>query len=221
MNFQNFIQPLQEYYLLQHPFYKDWQKGKLTLKDLQYYAVQYYQHIYVFPRHISAIHTQCEDLFSRQILLDNLCDEEQGQNNHPELWLQFAQNLGMSKATVMDGLPNQNTAHLIASFQKNTQASYVEGLGALIAQEYQVPAIAATKLKGLKEYYAIEEVQAQYFVVHATVDQEHTQACWSLIEKLSCSEKKKAQASAQKIAQDLWYFLDGVYISEEERKKNI
>ncbi len=218
MHFQKFIQSIENYHLLQHPFYQDWQKGQLTKEDLQYYAVQYYHHIHIFPRHISAIHTQCEDLPSRQILLANLCDEEQGPNNHPTLWLQFAQSLDMSKEDVIFSQSNRATANLITSFRQCTQSSYEEGLGALIAQEYQVPAIAASKLEGLKKYYQIEERQAEYFVVHATVDQEHTQACWSLIEALPLSKQKKAQKSAKHIAQYLWKFLDGVQNRKRKEK---
>ena len=35
--------------LLTHPFYQDWQAGKLTRKALQLYAAQYYRHVEAFP----------------------------------------------------------------------------------------------------------------------------------------------------------------------------
>ena len=31
--------------LLKHPFYQDWQAGKLSRKALQLYAAQYYKHV--------------------------------------------------------------------------------------------------------------------------------------------------------------------------------
>jgi pyrroloquinoline-quinone synthase len=39
-----------------------------------------------FPRYLSALHSRCEDLETRQVLLENLIDEECRAENHPELW---------------------------------------------------------------------------------------------------------------------------------------
>ena len=37
--------------LLKHPFYQDWQTGKLSREALQLYAAQYYRHVEAFPKH--------------------------------------------------------------------------------------------------------------------------------------------------------------------------
>nr|WP_082332312.1 iron-containing redox enzyme family protein [Rickettsia conorii] len=42
---------------------------------------------------LSAIHSKCSDIQARQRLLGNLI-EEQGEENHPELWKRFAKGLG-------------------------------------------------------------------------------------------------------------------------------
>jgi pyrroloquinoline-quinone synthase len=57
---------------------------------LQIYAQEYYGHVSAFPRYISSIHSLCEKIEDRQVLLENLIDEEQGSENHPELWMQFS-----------------------------------------------------------------------------------------------------------------------------------
>ena len=62
--------------MLNHPFYKSWNEGKLTREIIKDYAEQYYQHVKAFPRYISATHSLCEDLDKRKILLENLQDEE-------------------------------------------------------------------------------------------------------------------------------------------------
>src|SRR5580658_8896806 len=64
--------------LLKHPFYQQWTAGTLPLSRLRHYAVQYYQHVAAFPRYLSGIHARCEDLSTRQTLLENLIDEERG-----------------------------------------------------------------------------------------------------------------------------------------------
>lgn len=38
--------------LLKHPFYQDWQAGKLSRESLQLYAAQYYRHVEAFPQHL-------------------------------------------------------------------------------------------------------------------------------------------------------------------------
>ena len=52
---------LDQYHLLNHPFYKSWNEGKLTREIIKDYAEQYYQHVKAFPRYISATHSICED----------------------------------------------------------------------------------------------------------------------------------------------------------------
>src|ERR1700731_2161342 len=38
--------------LLKHPFYQDWQAGKLSGEGLQLYAPQYSRHVDAFPKHL-------------------------------------------------------------------------------------------------------------------------------------------------------------------------
>ena len=78
-----------ERHLLAHPFYQDWSAGRLSRETLREYAAQYYRHVEAFPRYLSAIHSRCDDLGTRQAILENLIDEERGAENHPELWLRF------------------------------------------------------------------------------------------------------------------------------------
>ena len=52
-------QKLDQYHLLNHPFYKSWNEGKLTREIIKDYAEQYYQHVKAFPRYISATHSLC------------------------------------------------------------------------------------------------------------------------------------------------------------------
>ena len=85
---------LDKYHLLNHPFYKAWNDGKLTREVIKDYAEQYYQHVKAFPRYISATHSLCEDIKKRKILLENLQDEENKDADHPKLWKNFALAMG-------------------------------------------------------------------------------------------------------------------------------
>src|SRR5260370_14988582 len=46
--------------LLKHPFYQDWQAGKLSREALQLYAAQYYQHVEAFPKHLPVLAARTE-----------------------------------------------------------------------------------------------------------------------------------------------------------------
>jgi pyrroloquinoline-quinone synthase len=197
--------------LLKHPFYLAWNAGTLSRETLAYYAQQYAHHVEAFPRYLSAIHTQCDDLKKRQILLGNLVDEEQGPENHPQLWLQFAAALGMDEAAVRNASHYPQTSQLVDSFFKLTRSDYATGLGALYAYEHQTPAVAETKLDGLKKHYDItDKAGVQFFEVHANADVWHTQEVAGLLDTLSTEEQMRAEAGALTAAKALWNFLDGI-----------
>ena len=46
--------------LLKHPFYQDWQAGKLSRESLQLYAAQYYRHVEAFPKHLRVLAARTE-----------------------------------------------------------------------------------------------------------------------------------------------------------------
>jgi pyrroloquinoline-quinone synthase len=199
--------------LLNHPFYQSWMRGELTLENLKHYTVQYYPHVKAFPRFVSAVHSQCDDIEGRRFLLENLNDEE-GLNgeNHPELWKQFGEGLGLERPT-LENSPIGNKANaLVEQFWKLCRSSYPEGLAALFAYEYQVPEIAKLKISGLMEQYAISDAKTlSFFKVHESADVYHSAACAKLLDGLPENERTLAMEAAQKAASALWDFLTEVH----------
>ena len=51
--------------LLNHPFYQDWQAGKLSREELQLYASQYYRHVEAFPKHLRVLAARTEGPLAR------------------------------------------------------------------------------------------------------------------------------------------------------------
>jgi len=212
---ENFIEMLNEQldqkFLLTHPFYQAWSAGELTQSDLGYYARQYFHHVDAFPRYVSATHANCDDISKRQVLLDNLIDEEKGDENHPELWLRFAESLGVSREEVTQAKHYPETKTLVNTFMDLCKSSYEEGVGALYAYERQVPKVAATKIDGLKKFYGISTQDAlKFFEVHLEADVHHSNATRGLLESLPGDKKEKAANAAKKAADVLWDFLSGV-----------
>ena len=83
-----------EYSMLKHPFYVAWTEGKLSKAVLAEYAKQYYAHVRAFPTYVSGVHSRCDDISVRQQLLENLIEEERGEENHPELVAAFCRRPG-------------------------------------------------------------------------------------------------------------------------------
>jgi pyrroloquinoline-quinone synthase len=161
--------------LLRHPFYQAWTAGTLTRADLACYARQYYAQEARFPRYISAVHSNCPDLRVRQNLVENLIHEESGPDNHPELWLAFAAAVGASRESVQDAVPNPGTRHCLETFERLARGDWRSGLAALYAYEVQQPAVARTKIEGLKSHYGLDTPQALgFFEVHEQMDAWHS-----------------------------------------------
>ena len=204
---------LDEYHLLNHPFYKSWNEGKLTREIIKDYAEQYYQHVKAFPRYISATHSLCEDLDKRKILLENLQDEEKDGADHPKLWKNFALAMGADKNKIDSVKKEKYTTEMIDNFFKHGRASYAEGLASLYTYERQIPEIAETKIRGLKNHYGVSSKEGlEFFEVHRAADVYHREACEKLLDSLSEEEQIKAEKSALSTAKYLWNFLTGISV---------
>src|ERR1700759_5672530 len=138
--------------MLNHPFYQAWTEGRLPLDTLRAYARQYFHHVEVFPRAVSAVHSACDDRDGRRMLAENLAEEEgidTGKQDHATLWLMFAAGLGEDEATVRVQSLHAETVALIDPFRRLSRRSFASGLGALYAYESQFPGIASAKIEGL------------------------------------------------------------------------
>jgi pyrroloquinoline-quinone synthase len=200
--------------MLKHPFYQAWSEGKLSKAVLAEYAKQYYAHVRAFPAYVSAVHSRCEDVETRQILLENLIEEERGNENHPELWLRFAESLGVARDDVKNAELLDSTRASVASLKTLTQLpDYREGLAALLGYESQIPEVAQTKREGLKEFYGVDDERAvSFFRVHESVDLLHQQTELQILKDqcVTADDRERAIEASRDAAKALWSFLDGV-----------
>lgn len=201
-------------HLLDHPFYQRWTAGTLTREELRDYAAQYFHYAMAFPTFLSAMHMHTSDLETRQLLLENLIEEERGPENHPELWLRFCDALGLSREDVQAGAPNDATRGLIASMHSLARDGALhEGLAALYAYESQIPAVAKAKIAGLAQWYGIRgDRDVAFFAVHMEADVQHSSTSRDLISRMCDTPEKRAEAesAAQETLDGLYRFLDSV-----------
>ena len=206
---------IEKHHLLNHSFYKAWNAGELDRSVIQEYAAQYFKHVSAFPRYLSSIHSNCEDISVRQEILENLIDEERGKENHPELWMRFAEGMGKDRKSVQETAPIEETEALINSFMKlSKDERYHMGFGALYCYESMVPEIAENKIDGLKKFYGVTdgEETLKFFEVHQHADKWHRQVVKKILGEICDSDVKKNEAlnSIDQALDSLNNFLTGM-----------
>ena len=159
------------------------------------------------------MHAKCDDQSTRKELLNNLIDEEAGSPNHPELWLNFAEGLGVSARDAQNAEKWPETKNLIDTFRSVCRdGSTAEGLAALYAYESQIPAICESKIDGLKKHYGFADPKHyEYFSVHIEADREHSAAEQRLLGGYVGNQNfESVRASVNRVLDALWEMLSGV-----------
>jgi pyrroloquinoline-quinone synthase len=200
-------------HLLKHPFYLAWARGELSRAALTDYSRQYYQHVAAFPTYLSAVHANCDDQTTRKTLLNNLIDEEAGSPNHPQLWLDFAEGLGVPASDVCKSAEWPETKNLIDTFRSVCRdGSTGEGLAALYAYESQIPAICESKIDGLRRHYGFSDPKHyEYFSVHIEADREHSAAERNMLGRyIGKQNLESVRTSVNRVLDALWDMLSGV-----------
>jgi Pyrroloquinoline quinone (Coenzyme PQQ) biosynthesis protein C len=201
--------------LLKHPFYQDWQAGKLSRESLQLYASQYYRHVEAFPQHLRVLAARSHESL-KAVVLENLAEEENPDGPHPRLWRDFASALGVSEddITTSPSLPGtQDVVHTFRDICANR--SLAEAVAALYAYEAQVPEIASTKIDGLHRFYGITSSKGTaYFSVHEEADKAHREAWRNWLAQNAPTDdvsEDQVLASAHEALNALWGALDAVH----------
>jgi len=213
---KNFIHTLERdiraKHLTQHPFYKAWDRGEVPMKALKEYARQYFLFVSEFPRLVSRVHANTRDLDDRIAILDNLNEEEDPKLPHEELWLRFAEGLGI-KRSEMNPKPLPETKKMLATLRRLCDKGIAEGSAALLAYEAQIPEIARIKKEGLVKFYNCTTKRAlKFFNVHQVADIEHQKTWKRLIKKHATTPtaQKETRAALDTSLDAMWNMLTGV-----------
>jgi pyrroloquinoline-quinone synthase len=198
--------------LLTHPFYQAWSAGKLSREHLRAYAREYFHHVAAYPTFLSALHCRLADGPLRRAVLRNLAEEEVEGRAHSDMWLDFAEGVGLSPEQVRHSQPSAAVHHLIQCFYRNaSHASPAEVLAALYAYESQVPRISGEKARALMSHYGANARTCGYFALHTYADVLHSQVWREELLRLLARDSTRAEAalnSAERAAHWLWQALD-------------
>lgn len=139
-----------KYRLLNHPFYKSWANGEISMKQLSKYAASYAEFINNIPGYWA------------KVIMEFLPDSDKGQSiineeiHHIKLWEEWTSKLEdcydfPRMSDVIDSLEQMNPSEL---------------LGAIHAFEVQQPEISITKKHSLMQFYGFSHEDLNYFDDH-------------------------------------------------------
>lgn len=208
-------QLLAQRHLSQHPFYKTWNEGGLSLHALQEYARQYYAFVAAFPTYVSRVHSNTPYTNVRLQILHNLIEEEHPELLHEELWIQFAEGTGVARESL--GIAEQlfpETTEALRVFQDITSRDFIEGAAALLAYESQISDIADLKMIGLQKYYGITDKRSlHFFEEHKIADIEHQKVWKWIIGTYANTQTKKENVvvALHDALGAMWSLLDGTH----------
>ena len=197
--------------ILEHPFYKAWAAGTLTLEDLSFYATQYWRQVEAFPGYLESVSSRLGDGSAKEIVTENLRDEVEG--DHLGLWMDFAEGVGARPEHVRSTPARPETIRCVQSFSNGMRAATVPfALGMLYAYESQTPGVAATKVTGLRDHYSVDGPALEYFKLHGELDVEHSDDLAKALDEVIVDEAsvQEAEAGAKAGAEAVWGLLTGI-----------
>lgn len=198
--------------LLKHPFYQDWQAGKLSREALQLYAAQYYKHVEAFPKHLRVLAARTEGAL-QGLIQENLAEEENPARPHPKMWRDFAAAVGVGEDDITSCPALPGTKAVVQKFREICgDRPVAEAVAALYAYEAQVPEIATTKIDGLKKFYGVTQAEGlAYFTVHEEADKRHRAAWRGWLDEHASGDEEEILKTTNEALEALWGALDAVH----------
>lgn len=189
--------------LLEHPYYRRWQDGLLSVEELASYAEQY-RHIELrLPSVLAVTAESLAEGTARRLVEENLSDEQFRPRPHAELFEQFAAAVGADN----DAEAADATRELVDLYDGAASSGPVAALSVIGTYELQAAQLARTKAESLRGHYGLGAEATEFWDVHA--DLEETHAAWT-VEALRTLGASAATVEefALTSARAWWAFLD-------------
>lgn len=192
-----------------HEFYTTWFEGNLNLEAIQDYCAQYYPFELKFPDFLRQAQKACSHKEGKMEIAENIYEEENVPKHHAEIWMDFAEGMGVPREKVLNSIMKPATISLLQTFRKHS-TTYLGGLAAAYTYEKQVPKLSIDKISSLKKHYGVnDEKTLAFFKVHSHMDIKHSNTLARLMEKYTNTDddKKIVLESAKECSEALMKFL--------------
>jgi pyrroloquinoline-quinone synthase len=178
--------------LLKHPFYVMWSKGELTRDYLRGYSLEYFQLVKAVPEMVKNIAEK-----SGSGLKGKIKENQREESEHIHLWTKFAKTLGISNSDLKEYLGAQGTTLAVDEMKLLTRSSLGAGVAALYAYERDLPKISTTKIRGLKEFYGMDDADSlEYFREHEVADVRHAAVWRNILEDMNSTDNQNLLGAA-------------------------
>ena len=207
---QKVNETIQQNDLGKHEFYTTWLCGKLPLNAIRDYASQYYFFEKEFPNFLRLASKKSKSEEQKKELAENIYEEENVPKHHADVWIDFAEGIGVSKENIMNAELKPATKKLIETFARHSE-TYLGGVAAAYTYEKQLPKLSLEKIDSLKKHYGVcDEKTLNFFHVHSYMDIKHSDVEAKLIEKYAKTEEEKkiVASSVRECCNALWEFLN-------------
>ncbi|MBV9121326.1 MAG: iron-containing redox enzyme family protein [Chloroflexi bacterium] len=201
-----------------HPWSQAWADGRLSLRQMAEWAKQHHYYIDVVAQNFAALFARCDDLASRQFILDNLVGEELEGERHPALLLRFAIACGMSREEVLDADRNGEILPATRGLRSwVTELAYQRpiaeaGAGIMVGLEGQLPKMYPLYVERCKAL-GLTDDDLMFFTVHITGDVGHNENGLRLVEHFATTPalQRAAIGAVRASGQMRKAYLDAVY----------
>jgi len=188
--------------LLEHSFYRRWERGEVSIAELANYASQYRHFENYLPGFLESLVAALPEGTSRELVAANLADEMGDPLPHVQLFERFAAAVGAGAAE-----PSPAMADLLATYDALLDRGPLHGLAGFLAYECQAAGVARSKADGLRRHYGLDEHAISFWEHHAEVDVRHADWAVSALSEISGTTQGLA-ASLREGADAWWAFLD-------------
>lgn len=181
--------------VLEHPFYRRWECGELSPRELTAYAGEY--------RHAVVALADAAEA-AAPLSGSEHADEERA---HVDLWDDFAAAVGAEPGPAR----LVGTDKCVSAW--TSAEDPVEALGILYAIEAGQPEVSRTKVEGLVEHYGFDadSPASAYFTLHVERDHEHAAHSRELLDRHARAEDAdRVVHAAEQALIGNWALLDGV-----------
>lgn len=200
-----------------HPFFALWARGSLTKEQTALYCIQHFHFVTEYLNWMAYEASQIPERDAKTYLFENLGDEENPEDRHLDMLVDYVVASGLKRETVEESKPLPSTENLQnwgwrLVHQRPWQVALA---GMFIGLESQFSDICKTIVPALHAHYGYRSGarEIRFFEEHIGLDEIHGSKGFALVEKYCARDDLKEQAvrAVEEATMRRWGYMNGLY----------